>query len=517
VQSDEPRNEQEATRTRWLAGTAAEAALLTTAEMRRADAAAIAAGISGPSLMEAAGGAVAEETRRRWSARPTLVLCGPGNNGGDGFVAARCLVQSGWPVRVALLGAREALRGDAAWAAGTWAGAVEPLRAEALEGAEFVIDAIFGAGLDRPIGSTAAATLAALKSREAPVVAVDVPSGVAGDTGEVLGVAAEASLTVTFFRKKPGHLLLPGRSLCGETVVADIGIPAAALDDIAPRLAENTPALWAELLPRPQPADHKYTRGHVVVIGGAMAGAARLAATAAARIGAGMVTLLAPETALPLLAATPAAIIAAARPRPAELLDWLKRRKAAAVLIGPGLGQGSDLQPLVNAVLSSQLPAVFDADALTALGEGAVAASRRAATILTPHAGEFARVFGGEGKRLERARAAAAACGAVIVAKASDTIVAHPDGRAIINANAPPWLASAGTGDVLAGMILGLLGQKMPPFEAAAAAVWLHGERAAQRGQNLIADDLVNEAFKPPALAYDPFNKARNKISKNQA
>jgi len=482
----------------WLAGDA-PAALLTTREMYRADAAAIASGISGPQLMEAAGGAVADEARRRWSPRPVVVLCGPGNNGGDGFVAARLLAETGWPVRVALLGARERLKGDAAWAASIWTGPLEPLDPKVLAGAELVIDAIFGAGLDRAVEGPARATIEALAASGAPVVAVDVPSGVSGDTGMVLGAAAPARATVTFFRKKPGHLLQPGRGLCGETVVADIGIPAAVLTEIAPATVENGPGLWRAALPAPGPSDHKYTRGHVVVIGGEMTGAARLAATAAARIGAGMVSVLAPAEALPMLAALPAAIIVAARPKAPALGEWLRQRKAAAVLIGPGLGRTREARAYVNACLASGLPAVLDADALTAFTEYAEGLARRAPTVLTPHAGEFARVFGAvEGDRLAAARAAAGATGAVLVAKASDTIVADPAGRAAINGNAPPWLASAGTGDVLAGMILGLLGQGMPAFEAAAAAVWLHGERAAARGQNLIADDLINVSFTFP-------------------
>lgn len=476
---------------------AAEAALLTTQEMYRADAAAIAAGVPGTRLMEAAGAAVADEVKRRWTSRPVIVLCGPGNNGGDGFVAARLLAEADWPVRVALLGTRDKLEGDAAWAAGTWRGAVEPLRPEALAGAALAIDAIFGAGLDRPLEGAARATIEALAKSAMPVAAVDVPSGVSGDSGAVLGAAARADVTVTFFRRKPGHLLQPGRALCGAVVVADIGIPESVLEAIAPATAENGPALWRDALPDPKPEDHKYTRGHVVVIAGEMTGAARLAALGAARIGAGMVTVLAPAEALPMLAALPAAIIVAARPKPAALGEWLQRRKAAAVLIGPGLGRTAEARACINACLSSALPAVLDADALSAFADHADGLSgRRAPMVLTPHAGEFARVFGsGAGGRLAQTRAAAAGTGAVIVAKASDTIVAEPSGRAAINANAPPWLASAGTGDVLAGMILGLFGQRMSAFEAAAAAVWLHGARAEECGRNLIADDLVNAAF----------------------
>lgn len=478
----------------WLRGAAERLAVLTTAEMYQADRAAIAGGSSGTKLMEAAGAAVAGEAIRRSGKRATVVLCGPGNNGGDGFVAARRLAEAGWPVRVALLGERAALRGDAAAAAATWSGTVDPMGPGALTGAELAVDAIFGAGLDRPVAGAARATIEALAASKLPVIAVDVPSGLSGDSGGILGAAAHAQATVTFFRKKPGHLLQPGRDYCGDIVVADIGIPDSVLAEIAPRTAENGPALWSTVLPSPGPADHKYTRGHVAVIAGEMTGAARLAALGAARIGAGMVSVLAPVASLPMLAALPAAIIVAARPGARELGEWLRRRKVAAIVIGPGLGHDDEARALVNSCLSSGAPAVLDADALAVLADVSRPAYR-SSHILTPHAGEFERLFGrGEGDRLARARTASAA-GFVIVAKGSDSVVAAPDGRAVINANAPPWLATAGTGDVLAGLIAGLVGQGMPAFEAAAAAVWLHGERATVRGRNLIADDLVNAAF----------------------
>jgi NAD(P)H-hydrate epimerase len=482
----------------WLKGVARDLSLLSTAEMYRADAAAIAGGVPGTQLMAAAGAAVAEAILLRFAARPTLVLSGPGNNGGDGFIAARRLAEAGWPVTVALLGERAKLKGDAAWAAGTWPGPVAPVSPDRLDGAELVIDALFGAGLDRPMNGAARATIEALAARDIPVVAVDVPSGVSGNSGAAFGAVAPAKLTVTFFRKKPAHLLLPGRALCGETVVADIGIPGDVLDGIAPATAENGPALWRDEIRAAGPQDHKYTRGHVVVVAGEMPGAARLAALAAARIGAGMVTVLAAREALPLLVNLPAAVIVAALPKPSDLGEWLRARKAAAVLVGPGLGHGQQARALLNAVLASGLPAVLDADALAGLAEGArnVGRGRKAPLVLTPHQGEFDRLFGpGEGSRLDRARGAANGSGAVIVSKGFDSVIAAPDGRAAINANAPPWLATAGTGDVLAGLILGLIGQGTPPFAAASAAVWLHGRRAQERGGAMIADDLVNATF----------------------
>src|SRR5262245_6308589 len=271
---------------------AADAAVLCVAEMARADALTIAAGVSGQRLMEAAGEAVAREVRRRWRRGPVAILCGPGNNGGDGFVAASHLREAGWPVRVALLGDRARLRGDAAAAAAAWPGDAEPLAPSALDGAAVVVDALFGAGLARPVDGTARAVIEAINARRLPCLAVDLPSGVQGDTGQVLGAAPQAAATVTFFRLKPAHRLLPGRLLSGEVTVADIGIEASVLDDIHPTIFENGPSLWLGSYPWPQPADHKYRRGHLLIAGGeVMTGAARLAARAARRIGAGLVTI----------------------------------------------------------------------------------------------------------------------------------------------------------------------------------------------------------------------------------
>ena len=243
-----------------------QTALLSVRQMAEADRLTIAAGMPAIDMMESAGGAVAREIERRWTARPVIVLCGPGNNGGDGFVAARHLVEAGWPVRIALLGPRDHLAGEARHHAERWRGAVEPLTPAVLDGAELVVDAIFGAGLSRALEGPAAETLAAATGRGLPIVAVDVPSGLMGDTGEVLG-AVPALLTVTFFRKKPGHLLLPGRLLCGEVIVADIGTPPSVLEKIVPNTFENDPALWLSVLPRPQDGGNKYTRGHALISG----------------------------------------------------------------------------------------------------------------------------------------------------------------------------------------------------------------------------------------------------------
>jgi hydroxyethylthiazole kinase-like uncharacterized protein yjeF len=475
-------------------------ALLTSAEMARADA--LAAGLGQPPerLMTRAGEAVAAALRRRWSARPALVLCGPGNNGGDGYVIARALREAGWAVRVAGLG--EPKSGAAALHRGRWTEAVESVGPRALEGAALVVDALFGAGLARPLEGAAAATIEALAQRRPPTVAVDVPSGLDGDSGLARGAAAPADVTVTFFRLKPGHLLQPGRRLCGELVLADIGLPSAVLQTIAPATWANTPALWQAAFPWPDSASHKYRRGHAVVRGGArMTGAARLSATAARRIGAGLVTLAVPAGAASIYAADrPGTLVQVV----ADFAEALADERRNAVLVGPGNGRDGETDKAVAVALARGCAVVLDADALA----GDPDRLRRAGTaplVLTPHEGEFTRLFGpigGEG-RLAAARRAAVASGAVVLLKGSDTVVAAADGRAAVAAGAPPGLATAGSGDVLAGIVLGLLAQGMPGFESAAAAAWLHARAAASTGPGMLAEDLA-EALPEALCALRP-------------
>ena len=485
--------------------------LLTVAEMARADAAAMAAGggagVPGAELMDNAGCAVAEAVRARHPACPVLVLCGPGNNGGDGFVAARHLAAAGWPVRLALLGARDRLSGDAAHHAALWEGPIEALTEDSagalLDDAEVVIDALFGAGLSRPLAGAARRVVEALASSRATVVAVDVPSGVSGDSGAVLGAASgatavQAALTVTFFRKKPGHLLLPGRLRCGEVVLADIGIPEQALAGIAPRTFENGPGLWGGGYPWRGLGDHKYDFGHALVLGGAtMTGAGRLAARAALRVGAGLVTVACPPEALPVYALATPSTITAPIASEADFGALLTDARKNAVLIGPGNGVGPETRARSLAAIGAGKAVVVDADALSAFRDRpealfeALSAGAAGPCVLTPHEGEFQRLFPDlDGDKLSRARAAATRSGAVVLLKGADSVTAAPDGRAAINANAPAALATAGTGDVLAGLVVGLLAQGMVSFDAACAAVWLHGEAGAACGPGLIAEDL---------------------------
>ena len=474
-------------------------ALLTPQQMAEADRLTIAGGIPGIGLMENAGRGLADAVSRRWPPRPLVVLCGPGNNGGDGFVAARVLAERGWSVRVALLGAATALRGDAAGAAASWRGVVEPLAPAALDGARLVIDGIFGAGLARPVEGIARAVVEALYERGLPVVAIDVPSGVDGASGEVRGVAPHAAATVTFFRKKPGHLLLPGRSHCGEIILVQIGIPEAVLDRVVPDTALNEPRWWLAGFPRPSLASHKYTRGHALVAGGGMmTGAARLAAKSAARTGAGLVTLAAPEAAFPIYATALTGVIVHPVAGSEDFRALLADKRRNAVLIGPGAGVGAETCDKTLAILGAEKRTVLDADALTSFTDDPdnLFSAIRSPCVMTPHEGEFARLFDTAGSKPERARRAARQSGAVILLKGADTVVAAPDGRVAINANAPPELATAGSGDVLAGIVLGLLAQGMEPFTAAAAAVWLHGDAACGIGPGMVSEDLV-EALAP--------------------
>ena len=470
-------------------------ALLTPPQMGDADRAAKASGVDGFGLMEAAGGAVAVAVGARWPMRPVTVLCGPGNNGGDGFIAARHLADAGWPVRLALLGSRDKLSGEAAQAASLWKGPLVPFSSESLEGAGIVIDAIFGAGLSRPLDGKALAIVEALKICRTPVCALDIPSGLDGASGMILGAAAPAELTVTFFRKKPGHLLYPGRGLCGDILVVDIGIPATVLDDIAPNTWENGPDLWLAGYPWPQPESYKYKRGEVLVLGGeTITGASRMTVQAASRAGAGMVTLAAPAKVWSIYATS--LINAIVRSfdglRDFEVLLADERRNVIA--IGPGAGVGASTRQFVLAALATGRATVLDADALTSFAEAPQDLFRAIVgpCVLTPHTGEFMRLFHFEGDKPQRTRSAAKESNAVVVLKGPDTVIAAPDGRAIINSNAPAQLATGGSGDILTGFVAALLAQGMAPFEAAAAAVWLHGAAATEYGLGLVAEDLPN-------------------------
>jgi ADP-dependent NAD(P)H-hydrate dehydratase / NAD(P)H-hydrate epimerase len=477
--------------------------LLSNEEMAQADRLTIAAGTRGIDLMEQAGRAIADAVALRQPLGTSIVVvAGPGNNGGDGFVAARLLRERGFRLRVLSLAPVDRLRGDAAEAARRCGGRIEPASPAGLADAGLVVDAIFGAGLARPVEGAAAEMIAAMNGCAAPILAVDLPSGINGSTGARMGTAIHAGETVTFFRRKPGHLLLPGRIDCGKLRVADIGIKPEVLEKIRPRTFANAPELWKAKFPVPRVEAHKYARGHAVVVSGGLArtGAARLAARGALRAGAGLVTIASPREALAVHAAANLAVMVRPIDGAAELAAMLNDPRLDAVVLGPAGGIGAAMRELVAVALSGERGVVLDADALTSFAEDPAAlfaaAASRAATVLTPHQGEFGRLFGkepgvaGAASKLEAARAAAERSHAVVVLKGPDTVIAAPGGRAAINDNAPAWLATAGSGDVLSGMIAALLAQRMPAFEAACAAVWLHGEAANAVGPGLIAEDL---------------------------
>ncbi|WP_244670216.1 NAD(P)H-hydrate dehydratase [Rhodoplanes elegans] len=496
-------------------------ALLTTTEMAEADRLAIASGTPGIVLMENAGRAVADAvTRRDPPGSRVVVVAGPGNNGGDGFVAARLLAERRFRVELLLVGSADRLKGDAAEAARRWTGPVRPATPEGLDGAHVIVDALFGAGLDRPVEGLPRSMIEAMNAaagQGARVVAVDLPSGINGITGAVMGAAVTADESVTFFRAKPGHWLLPGRLHRGRLTIADIGIPESVLDTVRPRCILVGPDRVRDTLPVPQLTGHKYSRGHVVVVSGGASttGAARLAARAALRAGAGLVTLAAPPDAMAVDAATNLAVMVREVDGAAALAAVLEDRRFNAVALGPGLGVGAATRDLVHAALAGPRAVVLDADALTSFAddpEDLFAALRKrggAATVLTPHDGEFSRLFGHlseirqAASKLDKARAAAAVASAVVLLKGGDTTIADLDGRAAINANAPAHLATAGAGDVLTGFVAGLCAQGMDGFAAAMAAAWLHGAAAAAIGPGLISEDLSEAMPRVYARLFD--------------
>ncbi|MBU4434580.1 MAG: NAD(P)H-hydrate dehydratase [Alphaproteobacteria bacterium] len=466
--------------------------IMTVAEMTAADRAAVLRGVSITVLMERAGLAVAESVRARYSRRAVVIWCGPGDNGGDGYVAARHLRRKGWPVRVEASAppSTEAAR----HAAARWKGETADLSPDPTP-AELYIDALFGAGLSRPLEGDVAKLARACETLTKPIVAIDVPSGLSGDTGEALGgVAFRADLTVTFHRRKPAHVLMDGRKACGQVVVSDIGLgsPQSTLTN----LHENMPELWEAAFPWPAMDAHKHRRGRLkVVSGGAWnTGAARLAARGGLRIGAGVVSVLSPPGALAVNAAQLEAVMLSPFEGEADLET--AGEAADAVVIGPAAGVGETTIRNLFALARTGAALVVDADALTSFRHDpeALFSALDRDDVLTPHPGEFDRIFPGllarSPERITAAREAARQAGVVVLLKGPDTVVAAPDGRAAVSLNGSPWLATAGSGDVLAGFIGGLIAQGMESFDAACAGAWIHAECAAAHGPGLIAEDL---------------------------
>lgn len=485
--------------------------LLAPSEMAEADRLAIAAGpFDGIGLMRNAGAAVAAVVLKRYPAATRVhVLCGPGNNGGDGYVVARILRESAVDVSVWASGSPKGGR-DAALAASECPVEARPLSDFVAEVGSVVVDALYGAGLSKPLSGDATKVIDIAAELNLPVVAVDLPSGVSGESGNVSGKAFRARTTVTFARKKPGHLLLPGRELCGDIELADIGIDNSIVAQLQPRTFENIPALWLDRLPVPAVDAHKYKRGHVGVFSGgpSATGAARLSALAAARSGAGAVTLLSPANAMQVNAAHLTSVMLHKIDTIADVDEFVGSRRPSAFVLGPGFGIGKKTRDFALVILGNAHGQgsgidglVLDADGITSFRDApdalfeAVRRPKTPALVMTPHEGEFAKLFPDVAghhdlSKLAKARAAAKRASAILVYKGADTVIAAPNGRAAINSNGASWLATAGSGDVLSGIIAGLLAQGMPAFEAACAAVWIHAETGSRFGPGLIAEDL---------------------------
>ncbi|POO57634.1 NAD(P)H-hydrate dehydratase [Agrobacterium rosae] len=476
-------------------------ALIDPSAMARIDAGAEASGISIASLMERAGQAVAASALKHYpEAIRYAVLCGTGNNGGDGFVAARALQQSGADVAVYLFGDAAKLKGATRQAFEAWDSPVYALDRYEPRFGDVVIDAIFGAGLSRNVPDDVDAIIGEVEAASIPVISIDLPSGLCGRRGIALGRAFRSERTVTFVARKPGHVLMPGRTLCGSVDVFDVGIPQRILKEHCGSIVENHPGLWMDAFPKPHEDTHKSKRGHLTVFSGPShaTGAARMAAMAGFRAGAGIVTIAAPHEALVVLSVTLTAIMVSAIETDEELEAWRDDKRHATYVLGPGFGDMDKARRFVSLVKDKAL--VLDADGITAFRQEPQQLfdlfANDAPRILTPHEGEFGRLFPGIAaddnlSKIEKAQAAAALSNAVIVYKGADTVIAAPDGRAAVNTNAPSYLATAGSGDVLAGIAGGFLAQQVPAFQAAAAAVWLHGETAQRLGAGLTAEDLA--------------------------
>lgn len=470
------------------------AALLTADDCRTADEATIKSGTPGETLMENAGKAVVDLILQEYRPCPVLVVCGTGNNGGDGFVVARTLKERNWQVTLAIAGNADDIQGDAKKARDKWnmsGGATRTFVPDLLKESQLVVDAIFGTGLDRNVEGAAKSAIEAINASTQPVVAIDIASGIHSDTGAVMGTAIHAAHTVTFVRAKLGHVILPGKAHMGRLHVYDIGISGSTLK---PDFFLNAPVFWKHSFPTVAPESHKYTRGHTIVVGGGITttGAARLASVSALRIGSGLVSVACTQAAQPMYAMTLTSVMTKTCNNNAQLQTLLEDKHVTAALIGPGCGVSEMTREQVLLMLGTKKPCVIDADALSVFQKNpkSLFDAIEGPTVLTPHEGEFERLFNVKGARPKRALEAARQSGAVIVLKGNDTVIATPGGRLAVNANAPVWLATAGTGDVLSGLIAGLMAQGMPAFDAACAATWIHGESATHFGPGLIAEDL---------------------------
>lgn len=475
------------------------AALLDSEQSRSADRAALDQGRSGEELMENAGRAVADLICEIYKPVPVIVVSGTGNNGGDGFIVARLLKDRGWDITLSVLGDKNQVQGDAVVALQKWEKAhrhATLFDKSQLVGQGLIVDAIYGTGLSRKLDGNSKDAVESINNSDVPVISIDIPSGINASTGEVMGSAIRATHTVTFVRPKLGHVLLPGKTYTGGLHVFDIGISGS---NVRPDYFLNSPALWRDSFFLPTPESNKYTRGHTLVIGAPIGttGATKLAAHGALRSGSGLVSVVCTPETLPVYASALTAVMTKTASDMKQLSQLIEDEKTTAILLGPGCGDNETTRQQTLEILSHEKPTVLDADALSTFKDAPknLFSAISGMAVLTPHEGEFRRLFHEkglfEGLKHERARDAAEASGAVVVYKGNDTVVAAPDGRIAINAEAPVWLATAGSGDVLAGIIAGLLAQGMPGFEAACAGVWLHSKAAADFGPGLIAEDIA--------------------------
>ncbi|MAV87151.1 MAG: bifunctional ADP-dependent NAD(P)H-hydrate dehydratase/NAD(P)H-hydrate epimerase [Rhodospirillaceae bacterium] len=469
--------------------------ILTTDQMYLADDLAIKSGLDSFNLMQTAGLSVIRVLRKKWSRRRVLVLCGPGNNGGDGFIVASGLKNIGWPVKLGLLGDKVDLDNDALRASKLWKGEIQNLSIELLDNADLIVDALFGAGLNREVSGLARQVIETINKKRIKCISVDIPSGINGDSGQIQGCAINANTTVTFFRKKPGHLMLPGRSKVGDLKVVNIGIPNSVLGSIDVSINENNPGLFSDKFYFAGVDDHKYSRGHAIISGGdIMPGAAFLASMAARRVGAGLVSIVANMVSKAIYLSSNPGTMFIGLNKTIGFDMVVSEPRCTAFLIGPGNGLTSDIKSRTISSLRSRKSVVLDADALTLFKDNPSSLFKRinGPVVLTPHKGEFLRLFDVTGNKIHDTRSASKKSGAVVVFKGGDTIIAAPDGRVAINVNSPPTLATAGSGDVLSGLITGLLATGMPAYEAACAGNWIHGEAASHYGHGLIAEDIID-------------------------
>ncbi|MEO9640873.1 MAG: NAD(P)H-hydrate dehydratase [Lentilitoribacter sp.] len=475
--------------------------LLTPEQMSKADALTIESGIAGIELMRRAGAFIFEVLHQHFpKVKTVLVVAGVGNNGGDGFILAELLKRYGYDVAVTIIGDNTKIAGDARLAFDKMSKDIQPIKNPDFDDYHLIVDGIFGAGLKREVKGDFADIIHAINASATQILAIDLPSGINGQTGKVSGCAIKAQATATFFRYKPGHILFPGRELCGKVYLGQIGISEKVLNQISPRLNLNIPVLWQDHYPILKATGHKYSRGHTLSVSAGLdkSGAARLMAKAALRMGAGLVTIACPSETLSAHAARTDAIMLSKMDNEHELSNILDDKRINAVCVGPGLDPNEQTRSITKIILNTDKSVVLDAGALTAFSDEPCALfdlikARSSPTILTPHDGEFARLFPVltlSQDKVKRTKIASETSSATVVLKGPDTVIAKGSNNAAITSNAPPWLATAGSGDVLCGIITALLAQGMPEFEAACAGVWFHGEAGAKAGPGLISSDL---------------------------